>query len=199
MKKAVLAVCCSLVIAFVVTSLRASRAINPQQPDQTAPVTMSNDLSMQDMTQRSDLIITGQCLDTRSTWVDGRRLVTLATISVSDTIKGTSASTVTVTFPGGIDSNRKHPIEMKYPNAPTIESQENVVLFLTHADTTANTYAVTEYAQGKLSIVKNEEGQEMVSRDLSKMRVSRAVGVVRGQQQLIPLSVFKERIKRYMQ
>jgi hypothetical protein len=199
MKKAVLAVCCFLLIAFVVTSLRVSRAINPQQPDQMAPVTMSTDLTMQDMTRRSDLIITGQCLETRSTWVDGRRLFTLATISVSDAIKGTSASTVTVMLPGGIDSNRKHPIAMNYPGAPTIQPQENVVLFLMPADSPANTYAVMGYAQGKFSIVNNEAGEPMVSRDLSKMRVSRAVGVVRGQQQLTPLSEFKERIKGYLQ
>jgi hypothetical protein len=199
MKKAVLAVCCSLLIAFVVTSLRASRAINQQQPDQMAPVTASNDLTMQDMAQRSALIITGQCIETRSTWVDGRRLVTLATISVSDAIKGTPASTVTVALPGGIDSNRKHPISMNYPGAPTIEAQEEVALFLTPADNPADTYAVMGYAQGKFSIVNSEAGERMVSRDLSKTPVSRAVGVVRGQQQLIPLSEFKARIKGYLQ
>jgi len=199
MKKAVLAVCCSLLIAFIVTSLRVSRAINPQQPDRMAPVTMSNDLTMQDMTRRSDLIITGQCLETRSTWVDGRRLVTLANIAVSDAIKGTPASTITVTLPGGIDSNRKHPIAMNYPGAPAIQPQENVVLFLMPADSPANTYAVMGYAQGKFSIVNNEAGEPMVSRDSSKMRVSRAAGVVRGQQQLTPLSEFKERIKGYLQ
>jgi hypothetical protein len=198
MKKAALVVCCTLLIAFVVTSLRSSRAINPQQPDQIAPVTVSNDLTMQEMTQRSDLIVTGQCLETRSTWV-GRSLVTLATISVDDAIKGTSTSNITVALPGGIDSNRKHPISMNYPGAPTIQTDEDVFLFLTRADTSADTYAVTGYAQGKLSIVNNEAGERMVSRDLSKMRVSRAVGVVRGQQQLIPLAEFKERIKGYLQ
>jgi hypothetical protein len=199
MKKAVLAVCCTLLIALVVTSLRVSRAINPQQPDQMAPVTVSNDLTMQEMTQRSDLIVTGQCVETRSTWVDGRRLVTLATISVDDAIKGASTSTVTVALPGGIDSNRKHPISMNYPGAPTIQTDEDVFLFLTRADSPADTYSVMGYAQGKLSIVNNEEGKPMVSRDLNKMRVSRAVGVVRGQQQLIPLTEFKERIKGYLQ
>jgi hypothetical protein len=198
MKKAVLAVCCTLLIALVVTSLRVGRAINPQQPDQMAPVTVSNDLTMQEMAQRSDLIVTGQCLETRSTWV-GRRLVTLATISVNDAIKGTSASTVTVELPGGIDSNRKHPISMNYPGAPTIQTDENVFLFLTRADSPADTYAVTGYAQGKLSIVNNEAGEQMVSRDLSKMRIGRAVGVVRGQQQMTPLAEFKQRIKGYLQ
>jgi hypothetical protein len=197
MKKAVLAVCCSLLIAFVVTSLRSSRAINPQQPDQMAPVTVSNDLTMQEMTQRSPLIVEGQCVETRSTWV-GRNLFTLATISVSDAIKGPSASTVTVALPGGIDSNRQHPISVNYPAAPTIQPQEKVFLFLTPADIPANTYVVTGYAQGKFSIVENEEGQSMVSRDLSKVRVRSAEGVVRGQRQLTPLSRFKETIKGYL-
>jgi hypothetical protein len=197
MKKAVLAVCCSLLIAFVVTSLRSSRAINPQQPDQMAPVTVSDDLTMQEMTQRSPLIVEGQCVETRSTWF-GRSLFTLATISVSDAIKGPSASTVTVALPGGIDSNRKHAIAMNYPGAPTIQPQEKVFLFLTPADSPANTYAVTGYAQGKFSIVENEAGQPMVSRDLSKARVSRAEGVVRGQRQLIPLLQFKETIQGYL-
>jgi hypothetical protein len=199
MKKAVLAVCCALLIAFVVTSLRASRAINPQQPDQMAPITQSNDLTMQQMAQRSDAIIMGKCVGSRSTWVDGRRLVTEAEISVSDAFKGTSAPTVKVALPGGIDSNRKHPISMNYPGAPTIQIDENVFLFLTRADSPADTYAVMGYAQGKLSIVSNEAGEPMVSRDLSKMRVSRGVGVVRGQQQLIPLAEFTKRIKEYLQ
>jgi hypothetical protein len=198
MRKPVLAVCCALLIAFVVTSLRASRAINPQQPDQMAPVTMSNDLSMQEMTQRSVMIITGQCTETRSTWVDGRRLVTLATILVSDAIKGPSASTITVALPGGFDSNRKHPIAMSYPGAPTMQVGEDVALFLMHSDSPANTYAVAGYAQGKFSIVKDKEGRDMVSRDLSKMHISKTVGVVRGQRQLIPLSQFKETIRGYL-
>jgi hypothetical protein len=198
MKKAVLAVCCTLLIALVITSLRVGRAINPQQPDQMAPVTMSNDLTMQEMTQRSELIVAGQCVETRSTWVDGRRLVTLATISVNDAIKGTSASTVTVELPGGIDSNRKHPISMNYPGAPTIQTDENVFLFLTRADSPANTYAVMGYAQGKFSIVNDQEGRPMVSRDLTKTRVSRTMGIARGQRQLTPLSEFKERIRGYL-
>jgi hypothetical protein len=198
MKKAVLAVCCSLLIAFVVTSLRASRAINPQQPDQMAPVTLSNDLTMQEMAQRSDAIITGKCVGARSTWVDGRRLVTEAEISVSDAIKGTPAPTVKVALPGGIDSNRKHPIAMSYPGAPTIQVGEEVALFLMQSDSPANTYAVTGYAQGKYSIVKDEAGQDMVSRDLNRTRIGRTVGVVRGQRQAMPLSQFKETIRGYL-
>jgi hypothetical protein len=197
MKKAVLMVCCALLIAFVVTSLRASRAINPQQPDQMAPVTMSNDLSMQEMTQRSALILEGQCVETRSTWV-GRTLFTEAKIQVNDAIKGTPDATVTVMLPGGIDSNRKHPIAMNYPGAPTIQSQEEVFLFLMPADSPANTYAVMGYAQGKFSIVNDQEGRPMVSRDLTKTRVSRTMGIARGQRQLTPLSEFKERIRGYL-
>jgi hypothetical protein len=197
MKKAVLAACCSLLIAFIVASLRTSLAINPQQPDQVVQSPAVSDLSMQEMTQRSDLIITGQCLATRSMWVE-RRLVTLATISVNETLKGAPASTVTVTLPGGFDSNRKHPIAMTYPGAPTIQPQENTFLFLRHAASLANTYSVMDYAQGKLSIVKNEAGEDMVSRDLNKMPIARSVGVARGRQQLTPLAEFKEKIKGYM-
>jgi hypothetical protein len=197
MKKAVLMVCCALLIAFVVTSLRASRAINPQQPDQMAPVTMSNELSMQEMTQRSDMIVIGKCDATRSTW-NGRSLFTMATISINDTLKGTSASTVTVALPGGIDPNRKHPIAMNYPGAPTMQVGEDVALFLTQSDSPANTYAVTGYAQGKFSIVNDETGSPMVSRDLSKVRVNRGEGIVRGQRQLIPLERFKETIRGYL-
>ncbi|MCI0338206.1 MAG: hypothetical protein L0226_11555 [Acidobacteria bacterium] len=200
MKKAFLAVCCFVSIAFIVSGLRTTKAIIPQQPNQVVETTgtsLATDLSIQDMTLRSDLILTGQCIETRSTWIE-RSLVTLATISVSERIKGDSSSTVQVVIPGGVDANRQIPIAMTYPGAPSIRPQEEVFLFLTAADGMSTSYSVMGYAQGKLSIVEDDQGQKLVSRDLTRVRLKSGEGVVRGNVQWASLAEFKERIKGYL-
>jgi len=152
---------------------------------------------MQDMVAQSELIVTGRCLSTRSVWID-RSLVTIATISVGETIKGSEASTVDVVLPGGADSNRRIPVAMTYPGAPTIQPQEDVFLFLTQAGVIANSYAVMGFAQGKFSIVENNQGEKLVSRDLTKVRLQAGAGVVRGNFQTTYLSDFKAKVREYL-
>ena len=54
----------------------------------TPDTTLAVALSLEDMVDQSDVIAIGNCVETRSVWVD-RTLVTLATVSVSETLKGT--------------------------------------------------------------------------------------------------------------
>jgi hypothetical protein len=151
------------------------------------------------MTEESDLIVTGSCLETRSTWIeDGRVLVTLATISVNEVIKGDQASTVTVVLPGGVDLTRRIPVAMTYAGAPQITAQEEVVLFLVGEQAVPNSYAVAEFASGKLSIVKDEGGEQLVSPDPIKPAVNDGPGRVRGSRQLVPLTEFKEKIRGFL-
>src|SRR4030095_7915180 len=79
----------------------------------------------------------------------GRTLVTLATISVGEVIKGQPAETVTVALPGGTDANRPVPLSIDYPRAPRILPQEEVFLFLIRQPEVPLGYVVAGYAQGK--------------------------------------------------
>lgn len=200
MKKKLFALSGILLVVLVISGLWATKAINLTGTEQTiepGSTSLANGLSMQEMTTGSSLIVTGKCLETRSQWID-RRLVTLATVSVTETIKGDSSGTVTVVLPGGIDSNRRIPIAMNYAGAPQIAPTEEVFLFLTIQDEVAEGYAVMGFAQGKYSINEDDAGEKVVSRDLTQVRLQKGVGTVRGNVQVVSLSEFKEKVKSYL-
>jgi hypothetical protein len=123
-------------------------------------------LTNQDLTEKAQLIVVGRALETKSAWV-GRRLVTLATISVGEVLKGDRHATVTVVLPGGVDATRKFPLAMMVPGAPQLHAQEEVFLFLTranqHATGDAESYTVVGLSQGKLSIITDASGNKMVA------------------------------------
>jgi len=89
-----------------------------------------------DLIQEAAIIVTGHCTRLESQWLD-RDLVTVATISVSEVLKGAAGPEVTVVLPGGIDTHRRIPIAMSFPAAPEISQQENVLLFLMPEDRVA--------------------------------------------------------------
>lgn len=159
--------------------------------------TLAADLTLQEMTAQSDLILTGECVGTRSVWID-RTLVTLATVAVDEAIKGDPGSMVEVALPGGIDSNRRVPIAMTYPGAPQMQANEEVFLFLTRGEGMGDAYVVSGFAQGKYSIVENERGEKHVSRDLTRVRLERGPGVRRGQAESLPLQAFKQRVRGHL-
>lgn len=192
----------SLIVAAVIGSgYWATKATGPSDADQIVASDATNraDLSIRDMASQAQLIATGHCIETRSEWIqDNRVLVTLATISVDEVIKGDQVSTVTVVLPGGIDANRRIPVAMTYPGAPQIAPQEEVFLFLSGDDSVANGYSVFGFAEGKYSILEDEAGQKVVSRDFVKGKVQRGPGLVRGNRQLVPLKDFKEKVRGYV-
>jgi hypothetical protein len=155
------------------------------------------DLSIEAMVSQSDMIAIGSCLDAQSVWVD-RNLVTLATISVKEVLKGDNSSTVTVVLPGGVDANRKFPIAMTYPGAPRINPSEEVFLFLTRDDEVSGGYAITGFSQGKFSITKDEDGQEVVSRDLTQTALKGKTGLRRGAASRTSLSGLKDQVMRQL-
>jgi hypothetical protein len=107
MKNKTLAISLLILIALVVSARWASRADNAPAADalQATDTTLALALSLEDMVNQSDVIAIGNVLDTRSLWVD-RNLVTLATVSVGESLKGAPGETVTVVLPGGVDTNR---------------------------------------------------------------------------------------------
>ncbi|HXQ74628.1 MAG TPA: hypothetical protein VN844_29250 [Pyrinomonadaceae bacterium] len=198
MKNKTLAISLFILIALVVSARWASRADNAPAADalQATDTTLAVALSLEDMVNQSDVIAIGNVVETRSTWVD-RNLVTLATVSVGESLKGTPGETVTVVLPGGVDTNRKIPVAMTYPGAPRLTPGENVFLFLT-SDSEVGGYNVAGFAQGKFSIVNDEDGQPMVSRDLRQVSLQGNNGVRRGQSNMTPLNIMKDQVKGYL-
>ena len=199
MKKIFLGTCLLIAIALLISARWGTKAVNePPQNDLPIPdTTLAVALSLQDMVNQSDVIAIGNCVETKSVWVD-RTLVTLATVSVSESLKGSENSTITIELPGGIDANRAVPIAMTYPGAPNLTPGEDVFLFLTATGEVAGSYNVAGFSQGKFSIVTDEDGEQMVSRNLTKTSLKSNNGVRRGGSDLMPLANLKERVKGYL-
>ena len=199
MKNKTLAISILILIALIVSARWASTADNAPPADalQATDTTLALALSLEDMVNQSDVIAIGNCLDTRSVWVDNN-LVTLATVAVSESLKGTPGETVTVVLPGGVDANRKIPIAMTYPGAPKLTPGENAFLFLTADSEVGGGYNIAGFAQGKFSIVNDEDGEPMVSRDLTRMSLQGNNGVRRGGSNMTPLKSMKDQVKGYL-
>ena len=151
------------------------------------------------ITDQAEMIVTGKCTGLRSEWVqNGRVLVTLASIEVSDTLKGGAVETLTVALPGGIDANRSVPVAMTYPDAARVNQDEQVVLFLNSDDLAPGAYAVTGSQQGKFSIVEGEDGERLVSRDNIRGKAKAGPGVVRGNRSFVPEETFKGKIREFL-
>ena len=199
MKKITLASCLLILIALLVSARWGTKADDAPPADTvgTSDTTLAAALSLEEMVNQSDVIAIGSCSNTQSVWVDGS-LVTVATVSVSETLKGAGSETLTVVLPGGIDANRKIPVSMSYPGAPRLTPGENAFLFLTAEPEFGNNYTVAGFSQGKFSIVNDEDGEPMVSRDLSELSLRGDNGVRRGQSNVLPLSSLKEQVKGYL-
>lgn len=199
MKNKTLAISLLIVIALIVSARWASTADNAPAADalQASDTTLALALSLEDMVNQSDVITIGNVLETRSVWID-RSLVTFATVQVSENLKGSPGETVTVVLPGGVDANRKVPVAMTYPGAPRLTPGENVFLFLTSDSEVGGGYNVAGFAQGKFSIVNDEDGEPMVSRDLRQVSLQGNNGVRRGQSNMTPLKSMKDQVKGYL-
>jgi len=198
MKKITLVSSLLIVIALLVSSRWATAVDAPPQDTLPTPDTsLAVALSVQDMVNQSDLIAIGNCVETKSVWID-RSLVTLATVSVTESLKGNESSSITVALPGGVDVNRKIPIAMTYPGAPQMTPGENVFLFLTSSDEVPGGYTVSGFSQGKFSIITDENGEQMVSRDLPKTSFKSDNGIHRGSNNTVPLSRLKDEVRGYL-
>jgi hypothetical protein len=151
-----------------------------------------------DLIQEAAIIITGHCTHLQSQWLD-RTLVTIATISVSEVLKGQAGSEVTVVLPGGIDVHRRVPIAMTFPAAPEVYQQENVLLFLTPEDRVPHGYAIVGFSQGKLTIADNGLGQPVASQNLSALNLQGRTGAVsRGRSRTMLLSELRQKIQQVL-
>jgi hypothetical protein len=196
MKKITLASCILIVLALLISTRWGTKADEAPPSDTlgTPDTTLALALSLEEMVDQSDVIAIGNCQETKSVWVDGT-LVTLATVSVSETLKGAESGSLTVVLPGGIDANRAVPVAVSYPGAPRLTPGENAFLFLNADVDYGLGYNVAGFAQGKFSIVNDEDGEPVVSRDLTRMTLQGDNGVRRGGANAISLATFKDRVR----
>ena len=117
-------------------------------------------LSLNELTEASDLIVTGKCENVRCVW-SNRKIYTLATIRVHQTLKspGDLPQVIEVAVLGG-RVKEPIPVVMTVEGTPQITVEEEMVLFLKkHLYTTRNrraafktVYRCVGMAQGKLTI-----------------------------------------------
>jgi hypothetical protein len=153
--------------------------------------------SDREMSQEADMIVVGRCVKTRSEWVD-KVLVTVATLDVSETLKGSAKKTIEVILPGGIDTKRKVPVAMTYAGAPTLTPKENVFLFLSRDAALDNAMTITGYSQGKYNVVADPNGKSVVTRNISDIRFVGGQGLSEGSRERRTLSQFKGEVQAYL-
>jgi hypothetical protein len=200
MKKKLYALSGVFLIVLVIAGLWATTAtdINSVQEAPQPMASMASGMSMEQMAQGATVIVIGECTGTQSQWA-GRNLYTLATVLVTESLKGAPPQNVTVAIPGGIDGNRRFPIAMTYAGAPQFALGEEVVIFLDDTQSEIpNTYAVMGFSQGKFSVNQASNGEKVVMRDMTKGTVPRGSGAIRGNLQSIPLLEFKEWVRKVL-
>lgn len=140
-----------------------------------AAATTAVQMSDEDLVSSADLILVGQCTAVQSTWV-GRDLVTLATIEVGESLKGSAGETVTVVLPGGVDDSGPVPVAVTWPGAPSLAPGEEAFLFLNQFPSVEGGYAVSGFSQGMFAVIESPDGEPQVSRNLSAMSLRGAGG-----------------------
>jgi hypothetical protein len=160
--------------------------------------TTARRLSNEEMADTADIIVIGRVTDVRAVWENPRTLVTVATVTVSERLKGEVGDTIAVALPGGADANRKFPIAVTYAGAPRMNSGEDVFLFLSQDSEISSGLIVMGFSQGKFSIVNDGKGGKAVSRDLTQVTLVGGTGAVRGAVTLVGLSEFKQEILEYL-
>jgi hypothetical protein len=160
----------------------------------TARADISIRLNNAQLTSAADLIVIGRAMSSQSRWID-RTLVTAVVVRVEESLKGDAAGDIEVLLPGGVDANRKFPVSMTYPGAPTMQSGERVFLFLSRSEEVPG-YIVSGFAQGKFSIVTDARGDQRVSRDLRGSQLVEGSGIARGTATLTSLADFRAEIAR---
>jgi hypothetical protein len=198
MKRKIYALSGVLLIVLVITGLWASKAGGfIQDPVDTSTTRKLNGVSMEEMARGAERIVIGTCAEAKSEWTDnGRRLVTRATIEVSDALKGPATGSVIVEMLGGHGSKGKFQLAMTYAGAQTMGPGDKMALFLVPTNEAANTYAVMD--AGKFSIVEDTAGVKVLANVPMKVRAPRATGLTSGNSNVIELSAFKAMIEDYL-
>jgi len=200
MKKKLYALSGVFMIVLVLAGLWATKAtdlFDVQQVEPAATSLVSGMMPMKQMAEEASAIVIGRCAGTQSQWVE-RNLVTDATITDLEWLKGDQGGTLIVRIPGGIGNIGKFQLAQTIAGAPQISPDEKVLLFLTRPDDGASNYSVMGFSQGKFSVNQTNTGEEVVMRDMTKAPVQKGPGAIRGNLQVFPLAEFKALVMSYL-
>jgi len=110
-------------------------------------------LTLEELVERSELIVQGHCVRTWSAWdAAGQFIWTHSEIQVAAAVKGRSGPTVVVSEPGGVVGN----LEMVVEGVPHYRAGEDVVLFLYR--TPIGVLRARGFGQGKYTIAADPAG-----------------------------------------
>jgi len=127
----------------------------------TLHATTLTPMSLRDMAIDADVIVHGTCVDLHAQRV-GRSVVTLATIDVTDTLKGETVRKLTVALPGGVVPDNPVPVAIVYPGAPKLVVGEEIVLFVTREQEIDHSFQVVGFSQGKVDVLTDQSGYKVV-------------------------------------
>ncbi len=105
------------------------------------------------------LIVEGRCTAIEPTWL-GNTLYTVATITVTESLKGEPLEEVSLVIPGGVDAGREVPVAVTVAGAPSMATGDRFLLYLVPGDILPDTYAIVGFFAGKLAIVEAPDGTE---------------------------------------
>jgi hypothetical protein len=115
-------------------------------------------LELKELAAQSGAVVRGKVADLRSEWnADHSRIVTIATVSVDECIKGGLTGKINVGTLGGEVGN----VGQKVSGMPVFSRGEEVFLFL---EKQGNDWGVTAHGQGKFRVVR-ESGKTPVVRN----------------------------------
>ena len=90
----------------------------------------------------------------------GSFVVTMATVQVSRTAFGSTASEIKVMIPGGPIPNSKIPVAVTVAGAPQLNVGQNFMLVLNDAQN-ANEYTVAGLSEGAIAVVNTADGPQV--------------------------------------
>jgi hypothetical protein len=115
--------------------------------------TSADKLTLQDLADRSTLVVRGTVLKVQARWDHGQRIVTDVDVQVTETLKGGAAPRVRVTQPGGAVGNIGQAVE----GVATFREGEDVVVFLRLQD--PEHFRVVGMSQGKFHVTRTTLGK----------------------------------------
>jgi hypothetical protein len=121
-------------------------------------------LNLRELVTFSDLIVTGETVAISSEWNDAMdHIFTYVDVAVDSVVKGSAAADIVVKLYGGTVDTISHLI----PESPRFALYSRSLLFLAafDVDTLTNdtlNYEVMHLHLGKLSILKNQDGQDVL-------------------------------------
>ncbi|TAK61360.1 MAG: hypothetical protein EPO24_05865 [Bacteroidetes bacterium] len=121
--------------------------------------TITKKLSVQQLSKHSDCIVVGVVSDVKYERSKATgMLITLTTVTLSRTLKGSPAMTVVIQTPGGRENGRTRFVL----GMPSFEIGEEVVLFLKKRSL-SEYYGVAGWSQGKFTVTKDPTSSQKVA------------------------------------